>query len=418
MTVQTFGRRGSTSQSGATLTSTRQVQLPSGSRSDPLVPVRASTAIDMPSAFDGIPFLTLLLAVGFFAGYALQHHLAFHIGPDGTFDLKSLIATGAVSYDLVFLKGEWWRIFLAPLLHGGISHQLGNTFALCLAGFRLEPMVGRFWFLTIFCLAALGGVGGSLVGNPHAVVTVGASGGISGLLGALFVASFHHKADELSDRKAMRRTALRFGLPALLPIVFNVHNGVDYFAHAAGAATGALLACLICLFWPGDARRPRGSFMILLVPAAYFSLAIIGAGYAARDFQAHRLDRPDSSHVDLMADSDLPKKFLMSETDSAALVSRFPNDPRAHLFHGTSLLSATRYGAAEYEFRAALDRFKPGDGLPGRELTLALLAFDLSAQGRKLDARDVAAPLCSATSRPPDIETLLARSNVCEPVKP
>lgn len=416
MESKTFGRRGLNTRASVAANAPAR-----GLRSERLTDnasIARSTSVlsEQASTFDQVPLVTIALAIAFFIGYAMQARLALRVQTDGKFDLSSLVAMGAVGYNQVVLKGEWWRIFLAPLLHASISHQIGNTVALVVAGFRLEPMVGRAWFLTIFCLSALGGVAGSLMGNPHMLVTVGASGGISGLLGALLVASFHHKADELSDRLAMQRTALRFGIPALLPMLFNVRTGVDYYAHAGGAVTGALIALILCAFWPGDARRPIASFAILLVPAAYFSLATIGAGYAAQDYDSHRLDR-DDSRADLMSDSDLPKAFKLKEPEAAALVGRFPNDPRAHLLHGVSLASVARYGAAEYEFRAALDRFKPNDGLPGRDLTVALLAFDLAAQGRKLDARDVAAPLCAATSRPSDIETLLTKSQVCEPLK-
>jgi hypothetical protein len=244
------------------------------------------------------------------------------------------------------------------------------------------------------------------------VVTVGASGGISGLLGALLVASFHHKADELSDRLAMQRTALRFGIPALLPMLFNFRKGVDYYAHAGGALTGALIALILCAFWPGNARRPIASFAILLVPVGYFSLATVGAGYAARGFGDH-VRESASMHSDFMADGEIPKSMKLGEAESADLLARFPKDPRAHLLRGISLASAGRYGAAEYEFRAALDRFAAAAPVGGRDLTVALLAFDLAAQGRTSEAHDVAVPLCTATTQASDIKTLLSESHVC-----
>lgn len=423
MTQATFGRRGLASKAGPETgfrPASRAAAEPSDAVSQlrSIMPSQAAPDRSRVARFlDRIPFFTITLMIGFFVGFSYQERSVGTTTTGVHFSTASLIAMGAASYDLVVGRGDWWRIFLAPLLHGSSSHMIGNATALLIAGFRLEPMLGRWWFLTIFCVSALGGMAGSLTGNPAAVVTVGASGGLSGLLGALFFASFHHKADELSNQTKMRRTALAFGVPALLPMFFDVHNGVDYAAHLGGAITGAVIAIILCQCWPGDERRPRGSFVILLVPVAYFSLATIGIGYAARDFRTYR-STGEESHSALMSDSDLPKAFKLGEAESASLVARFPNDPRAHLLRGVSLASASRFGAAEYEFRTALDRFKVNEGLPGHDLTVALLAFDLAAEARKIDAHEVAAPLCALASRPSDIETLLTKSHVCDPIEP
>lgn len=364
-----------------------------------------------------IPFFTFALLLTFFIGFAFQQRVAFTANAKGNFDTTSLIAMGAASYDLVVVQGDWWRIFLAPLLHGSPSHLSGNATALLIAGFRLEPMLGRWWFLTIFCVSALGGIAGSLGSNPAAVVTVGASGGLSGLLGALFVASFHHKADELSNRKKMRRTALAFGLPALLPMFFDVHNGVDYAAHAGGAITGAVIAIILCECWPGDERRPRGSFVILLVPVAYFSLATIGLGYAARDYRSHARESA-VAQATYIPDDKLPKSMTLGDTDSADLVARYPRDPRSHLIRGYSLAVARRLSAAEYELRTALDLFTPDLPFGGKDLTRALLSVDLAAQHRTSEAREVAAPLCPSSGQPAEIGRLLSAGHVCDVAKP
>lgn len=421
MTQSTFGRRGLATKP-VSASPVRSAQTASASPSEPAYPLRYMTADPIPAdvrenrVLARVPFFTFALVFAAFVGLSLQQRYAFSIGAKGHFDTASLIAMGAASYDLVVGRGEWWRIFLAPLLHGSYSHMTGNATALLIAGFRLEPMLGRWWFLTIFCVSALGGISGSLGSNPAAVVTVGASGGISGLLGALFVASFHHKADELSNRKKMRRTALFFGLPALLPVFFNVHNGVDYAAHAGGAITGAVIAIILCEFWPGDERRPRGSFVILLVPAAYFSLATIGLGYVVRDFRTHAQDSRVEQAMFIPEDK-WPKSNKVTEAESTDLLSHYPKDPRAHLLHGWSLAVAGRHGAAEYELRRALDLFTPGLNLSGRETAQALLAGVLAVQNRMAEARAVAGPLCPPSRQSRDIAMLLTDEHLCEPPK-
>src|SRR4051794_6057631 len=77
-----------------------------------------------------IPFLTIGLICGLILIYWLQRTLALDIARDGSLDVRSLIAYGASSYDMVIAKGEWWRIGLAPLLHGSQGHLIGNCVAL------------------------------------------------------------------------------------------------------------------------------------------------------------------------------------------------------------------------------------------------------------------------------------------------
>jgi membrane associated rhomboid family serine protease len=143
MESKTFGRRGLNTRAGVAVNATARGLRSEGLTDGGAVSRSMSVVSEQSSAFDQVPLLTIALAIAFFIGYAIQARLAFRVQNDGKFDLSSLMATGAVGYDLVFLKGEWWRIFLAPLLHASISHQIGNTVALVVAGFRLEPMVGR-----------------------------------------------------------------------------------------------------------------------------------------------------------------------------------------------------------------------------------------------------------------------------------
>src|SRR5579883_1693306 len=206
MTTKTFGRR---------------TAVPRGLPRD-LQPARVAAAPaasiaapSEPSAFDEIfrdnpllndlPYLTVgliaLLALIFWA----ETRFAFDIAKGGNLSVQSLIAFGAVSRDLVIGSGQWWRIGLAPLLHASISHIVGNSVALFFVGLRLEPMIGRRWFILVFVASGLGGVIGSLCGNLPGLPSVGASGAITGLVAALFVMSFTPYATTTSSSGCARR---------------------------------------------------------------------------------------------------------------------------------------------------------------------------------------------------------------------
>src|SRR5215468_11218878 len=226
MATKTFGRRGAPARIASP--SFQPVRVASA----PTAPAIALDQPAEPGAFDwlrdnkliaDIPFLTFGMIAFLLLIFWLEKRFAFDISRDGDLSVRSLIAFGATSRDLVVGSGQWWRIALAPLLHASVSHVVGNSIALAFVGIRLEPTIGRGWFLLIFVVSALGGVAGSLYGNPPGISSVGASGAITGLIGALFVMSFNPYAD-VDQQRAMRRTALRFGVPALLPLAWGASS--------------------------------------------------------------------------------------------------------------------------------------------------------------------------------------------------
>lgn len=97
----------------------------------------------------------------------------------------ALLAHGALYTPLVVQGGQWWRIVTSAFLHGGLSHIALNMFALYQIGTFVETMVGSWRMAAIYAVSLLGG-GLAVVyfGSPNDV-TVGASGAIFGLFGAL-----------------------------------------------------------------------------------------------------------------------------------------------------------------------------------------------------------------------------------------
>lgn len=414
MTAKTFGRRGIDPLILERLPAA--VARPATARvaTVPIVGEGYETRDDGSDIWARIPFATFALILLFAFGYGLQTRLAVDTAPDGGMGIQSLIADGAVSYDRVFQSGDWWRILLAPLVHASVSHQLGNCFALFFVGLKLEPMLGRAWFLTVFVLSALGGVAGSFIGNPHAIVTVGASGAITGLIGALFVASFHHKAAELADSAAMRRTALKFGIPALLPLFLGVSGHTDYSAHAGGALTGAVIGLVVCALWAGDERRPRLSETIVLVPVLYVAAAVVAGACAYRAFPSEAARTEAARAEEFMPDSVLPKNFNVGDARSRQLAERYPKDPRAHILRGLYFLIAGRAGPAEYEVRQAISIANAGP-FEAAVHTVGdpLLAVALKQLGRSSEAKSIAAASCGKGQQA-ELSDMLQRYGLCK----
>lgn len=155
-------------------------------------------------------------------------------------------------YNPAIDQGEWWRLLTPMVLHGSVLHLLFNSWALYALGTGVEAAFGARRFLTIYLLAGLGGSMASYLFSPNAL-SVGASGAIFGLLGALAARVF-------TVRHALGREATRMqfgqigGLIAInLFFGFSVPN-IDNAAHIGGLVVGALVGFVL-------APRVRSPYM-------------------------------------------------------------------------------------------------------------------------------------------------------------
>src|SRR6516162_11957110 len=123
------------------------------------------------------PLLTLAMLGLLAAVFAAE--LAFGVEPTkGLLEPSSrtLLPLGGLQYAAAVGSEEWYRMFLAPLMHVGPVHLLLDGVALYLAGRVLEPMVGARWFAALFVFGGLAGAFASLVVNAPNAVSVGTSG--------------------------------------------------------------------------------------------------------------------------------------------------------------------------------------------------------------------------------------------------
>jgi membrane associated rhomboid family serine protease len=128
--------------------------------------------------------------------------------------------------------GEYYRLFTAMFLHENVLHILFNMWALFVVGAPLEAMLGRARYVVLYLLAGLSGSAlAYLLADPHSE-TVGASGAIFGLFGALFVLGRKLNLD-------IRPIALTIGINLVL--TFSI-PGISWQGHVGGLLAGAGLA--------------------------------------------------------------------------------------------------------------------------------------------------------------------------------
>jgi membrane associated rhomboid family serine protease len=406
MTTKTFGRRTAVPRSlPRELQPARVAAAPVAAMAEPTAPSAFDEIIRDNALLADLPYLTVGLIVFLLLIFWAETRFAFDIGKGGNLSVQSLIAFGAVSRDLVIGSAQWWRIGLAPVLHASASHIIGNSVALFFVGLRLEPMIGRGWFILIFVASALGGVVGSLGGNPPGLPSVGASGAITGLVGALLVMSFNPYAEE-DHQRAMRKTALRFGVPALLPLAFGASGHVDYFAHAGGAIAGGALGMVICAVW-FDSPRPHFARLAGMVALTGLAGSLACSAFAATHYGAYA-----AKARDYIPAAEMPATLDAGAKRSADLLARFPRDPRAHLLRGYALGQAQQLAAAEAELRRTLALASTdATGAAVHDQAQVILALILLEQGRRSEAMPLVAVACRTRN---EMRRVLAKVKLCD----
>jgi len=161
----------------------------------------------------------------------------------------------------IALDNEWWRLVTSAFLHGGWLHIAFNMYVLYSLGPTLERLLGHSRYLMLYLLAALGGAVCSYAFSDVLTVSVGASGAIFGLMGALVVAGRKLRYD---ITQVLVLLGVNFAIGFLAP-------GVDWRAHVGGMVVGAAVAAIFVL----PPARLRLPVQVIGVTAVLVVLVII-----------------------------------------------------------------------------------------------------------------------------------------------
>lgn len=157
--------------------------------------------------------------------------------------------------------GAWWQLVTSAFMHLDVMHIAFNMFALWVLGPQLEAFLGRGRYLALYFVAAFAGSAAVMwLGSP-ATTTVGASGALFGLMGALLVVAWRNGGDVRN---------ILFWVGANLLFTFLV-AGISWQGHLGGLFGGLLAAAAIVV--PG--RRSQASWIGLAVlGVAFLGLAL------------------------------------------------------------------------------------------------------------------------------------------------
>lgn len=178
----------------------------------------------------GVWLIMALNGLAFLGLAALQGD--FNIAP------RTIAAWGGI-LPVQWMEGEYWRYLTAGFLHFGPLHIAANMICLLAWGVPLERLFGSTRFVLLFVGSIISGSVGSVMMHAGPFVGAGASGGVSGLLGALLML------------RLMRFVSIpasffliNFGLNIAVALFA---PGVDWQAHLFGFIGGMALSGLMLM---------------------------------------------------------------------------------------------------------------------------------------------------------------------------
>jgi len=145
-------------------------------------------------------------------------------------------------------EGEWYRLVTCGFLHVNFIHIGFNMFLLLILGRLLEPALGTPRFLVLYFASLLAGSFGALIVEPNAF-TVGASGAVFGLAGAVFV---------IARGRGMDQLAGEIGFLIVFNLVWSfVGSNISVGGHIGGLIGGTICALAIVAGEKGAFGRNR-----------------------------------------------------------------------------------------------------------------------------------------------------------------
>jgi membrane associated rhomboid family serine protease len=157
------------------------------------------------------------------------------------------VFTDGILFGPLVAQGDWWRLFTAAFLHASLIHLGLNMLALYWLGSVVEMFLGPVRYLALYVVAGLAGSAGALIVDPTQP-TVGASGAIFGILGALLIIEYQQTGQLAGQAMSLIVINLVFS--------FAIPN-ISYGGHIGGLIGGIAAALALSRFGRGHLAYGR-----------------------------------------------------------------------------------------------------------------------------------------------------------------
>lgn len=177
--------------------------------------------------------------------------------------LQRLGASLPLPYNLL----QPWRFVAAVFLHGGLLHIGFNMWVLIDIGPMVEELYGSARFLFVYVAT---GIFGYVVSSFFGNFSIGGSGALLGLIGAMLAVTMSHKT---ADMQMLRSQLIKWLIYlAILSLFF---QGIDNYAHAGGFVAGFALGKIMADRAPASAEERKRAYFL-----AWASALLVIASFA------------------------------------------------------------------------------------------------------------------------------------------
>lgn len=153
-------------------------------------------------------------------------------------DSYTLLVFGAKVNELIN-NGQPWRLITCAFLHGGLAHIAFNMYALKIIGSEVEYAYGKVKYIGIYLISAIGASLFSYIFNSDSI-SVGASGAIFGLFGAMLMFGIENR-----DRIGKEYIINLFKVIVINIIIGVTISNIDNSAHIGGLIFGMISALIL-----------------------------------------------------------------------------------------------------------------------------------------------------------------------------
>ena len=133
-------------------------------------------------------------------------------------------------------EGQYYRLLTGMFLHGSLMHLFCNCYALYVLGPQIESFFGKVKYLIIYLFSGIMGSLFSMTFLGSNSVSIGASGAIFGLMGALLYFGYHYRVylGNVVKSQIIPLILINLGLGFVL-------TGIDNFGHIGGLIGGFMI---------------------------------------------------------------------------------------------------------------------------------------------------------------------------------
>lgn len=179
-------------------------------------------------------------------------------------NVSGLIGNGLFYMSGEYFKlGQYWRVITYAFFHDtslpyGILHILCNMYSLYIIGSQIEQVYGKVKYLTIYIISAV--VAGLLSGLLNPVGSIGASGAIFGLCGAMLYFGYHYRLYLGNSLKTQL-------IPVILLNLFIGFSipGIDNFGHIGGLIGGIFASLLVGVEGYSEKKDRVNGFIVTFI---------------------------------------------------------------------------------------------------------------------------------------------------------